>query len=503
MINYPSKIRQVLESNLPNRKKIELIEELQIRHARVSFHAYRRYMHPDNKSGWFQRDVADNLQQFYDEFVAGKRPKLVIEAPPQHGKSVQIVDFIAWLSGKLPDNKTIYTSFSERLGVRANLSMQRMMSTTRYKNVFPGTILPTRRQTHSENPKIRDRNLIEYAESLGSFRNTTVEGSITGESLDLGVIDDPMRGRKDANSITKRNSAWDWFTDDFFTRFSEHAGLLCILTRWHVDDPIGRLIEKNDDVKVLKYPALATDDAKLMKHDPRKSGSDEALFPEHKSTEFLLERKKTMASANWSALYQQSPYIAGGNIIKGSWFPRYTVLPKIKFRACYGDTAMKAKESNDFQVAECWGKGDDGRIYLIDLDRDKYEADELERRFPDFWHKQKGNKEQGRLRYFGIEDKASGTELIQRMRKKIRPAIPVKAIPRSVDKYTRVSDVLGYIESGYVVLPENAPWVHDFIKECEAFTSDDAHDYDDQIDPMCDAISDMLHQGRANAEDWL
>lgn len=502
MIDYDAKIRAVIASNLPNTRKLEFIDELQVRHARVSYWAFRRYMHPDNKIGWFQKDVADNLQQFFDDFVAGKRPKLVIEAPPQHGKSVQIVDFIAWLSGHLPNNKTIYTSFSERLGVRANLGMQRMMMSDKYKKVFPEFGIPMKNAVTVSAQKLRNREIIEFINGEGYFRNTTVEGSITGESLDLGVIDDPMRGRKDANSITKRNSSWDWFTDDFFTRFSENAGLLCILTRWHVDDPIGRLVEKNDDVKVLKYPALADAEAKLMPHDPRVPGSNEALFPEHKSTEFLLERKTTMASANWSALYQQSPYIAGGNIIRGDWFPRYTVVPKLKYRACYGDTAQKAKESNDFQVAECWGLGDDGRIYLTDLNRDKYEADELERRFPDFWNKQKADKN-GRLRYFGIEDKSSGTELIQRMKKKIRPAIPVKAIPRSVDKYTRVSDVLGYIESGYVVLPENAPWVYEFIKECEAFSADDSHDYDDQIDPMCDAISDMLHNGRPKQEDWL
>lgn len=501
-IDYRSKIDSVLASELDNAKKIELCNELRVRESRHSFSAFRRYIHPTNKPGWFQRDAENNLQTFYEELTGGKRPKLVIEAPPQHGKSVIIVDFIAWLSGKMPDNKTIYTSFSSRLGVRANLAIQRMMSTHKYNAIFPDVVLPKRADATNGPQKQRNRDMIEFNNSEGSFRNTTVEGSITGESLDLGVIDDPMRGRKDANSITKRNSAWDWFTDDFFTRFDERAGLICILTRWHVDDPIGRLIAKNPDIKVLKYPALASSDAKLMPHDPREQGSNEALFPEHKSREFLLERKLTMASANWSALYQQSPYIAGGNIIKGHWFPRYTVLPQMKYRACYGDTAVKAKESSDYQVAECWGLGVDGRIYLIDLDRDKYEADELEKRFPDFWNKQKHDKN-GRLRYFGIEDKMSGMELIQRMRKKIRPAIPVKAIPRNIDKYTRVSDILGYIESGFVVIPENAPWVYDFVKECEAFTADDAHDYDDQIDPMCDAISEMLDNNRATMSEWL
>lgn len=485
--------------HLTNAKKLEIIEELQTRHARVSFAAFRRLINPKNKIGWFQCDVEDNLQQFYDDLLAGTKPKLVIEAPPQHGKSVTVTDFIAWIMGKMPDNKTIYTSFSDRLGKRANLSIQRMLSSSKYKRVFPDTKLPTRRDTD----KTRDRTLIELVDKTGSFRNTTVEGSITGESLDLGVIDDPLRGRKDANSITKRNSAWDWFTDDFFTRFSEDAGLLCILTRWHVDDPIGRLVERNPNVTVLKYPALADDKADLMLHDPRAQGSNDALFPEHKSTAFLLERKRTMDPANFTALYQQSPYIAGGNLIKGAWFPRYQMLPKIRWSAVYGDTAQKAKQHNDYQCAEHWALGDDGRIYAVDMLHDKFEADELETRFPDFWRKAKARKDVGFCRYFAIEDKASGTELIQRMRKKIVPKIPVKAIPRNTDKYTRVSDVLGYIAAGYVVLPENAPWVHDFITECEAFTADDAHDHDDFIDPMVDAIIDMLDHNKPTLEEML
>lgn len=502
-MDYNVAIREVFRSDLSKAKKLELIEELRVRQARSDFYAFRRYIHPKNKDGWFQRDVAEQLQRFYDDLVAGERPKLVIEAPPQHGKSVQVVDFIAWLSGKLPDNKTIYTSFSDRLGVRANLSLQRMYNSERYQRIFPDFVIPGKRATAATGEvKLKNREIIEHVGADGFFRNTTVQGSITGESLDLGVIDDPIRGRKDANSVTVRNSAWDWFTDDFFTRFSEEAGLLCILTRWHVDDPIGRLIEKYPDVKVCKYPALADEKAQLMPHDPRVKGSNEPLFPEHKSLEFLLERKEIMPANNWTALYQQSPYIMGGGIIKGDYFGRYDVLPVLKWRAMFGDTAFKKKESSDYQVATCWGLGKDGFLYAIDMLRDKFEADELEKRFPEFWNKHR-NRDTGRLRYFGIEDKASGTELIQRMQKKIKPKIPVKAIPRSIDKYTRVSDVLGYIESGYVKLPEGAPWVHDFIAECEAFTADDAHDHDDQIDTMCDAISNMLHNGKASIAETL
>ncbi|MCO1498186.1 hypothetical protein M3M48_09175, partial [Limosilactobacillus reuteri] len=90
------------------------------------FLAFRKLINPKNKWGWWQEEVAQELQQFFDDLMAGKRPKLVIQAPPQHGKSVQVIDFIAWLAGKNPSLRTIYTSFSERLGVRANLRLQRL-----------------------------------------------------------------------------------------------------------------------------------------------------------------------------------------------------------------------------------------------------------------------------------------------------------------------------------------------------------------------------------------
>lgn len=447
------------------------------------------------KDGWWQREVAGHLEQFVRDLFAGLRPELVIEAPPQHGKSIQIIDLIAWIAGRNPELKTIYTSFSNRLGIRANLRLQRIYDSNVYQRIFTETRINKSNVVTISGSFLRNREQLEYVGCDGGFRNTTVGGSITGESLDLGILDDPIKGRKEANSITVRNTAWDWLNDDFFTRFSERAGFLSILTRWHVDDPIGRMKEKNPNLKILSYPAIAENG-----ENGREIG--EPLFPEHKSLDFLMLRKGRMATHSWLSLYQQRPTIIGGNIIRGDWFGRYRELPKMKYRAIFGDTAQKKNEANDYQVAECWGLGEDGRLYLIDIMREKFEAYELEVKFPDFWKKHKADRSSP-LRYFGIEDKSSGTELIQKMRKKITPRIPVKSIPRSTDKYTRVQDEAGFIEAGHVMLPESAPWVHDFIAECEAFTADDAHDYDDQIDPMCDAISLMLNASRPSLAEIL
>lgn len=445
--------------------------------ARRSFWHFRRYLHRKRamKWGWWQQEVAEVLQAFWDELSAGRRPKYVLQAPPQHGKSVQVVEFLAWVAGHDPDLRSIYASFSERLGVRANLMMQRIMDSARYRAVFPGVQLG--------GGAVRNRELLEYDGHGGYFRNTTVRGSITGEGLDLGIIDDPIKGREEAGSEAVRDKTWEWFTDDFFTRFADGAGMLAILTRWHVDDPIGRLIATVPGVKVFSYPAIATRD-----EPHRKAG--EALFPEHKSLEFLLERKAAMAASSWLSLYQQSPIVEGGEIIKGAWFGRYTVVPPLKTRMVYVDTAQKTAERNDYSVFECWGHGQDGRLYLLDLLRGKWEAPDLRRKAKDFWAKHVGMAGLPPVRRMKIEDKASGTGLIQDLKNVDR--IPVEGIPRTTDKLTRVMDVVGYIESGYVLLPAEAPWVADFVTECEAFTADDSHAHDDQIDPLCDAISDLL-----------
>lgn len=283
--------------------------------AKENFWVYRQYINPKLKISWFQKEIAYALMQFYHDYKSGKRPKLIIEAPPQHGKSVQVIEFISWLAGHDPDAKTIYTSFSERLGIRANLRLQRIFDSDKYKQVFT-TRLNTSNVVAISGQYLRNREILEYVNQDGYFRNTTIRGAITGESLDIGIIDDPLKGREEAQSHTIRDKTWDWLTDDFLTRFSDEAALLIIGTRWHIDDPIGRLRDLYKDLKVLSYKAIAEADEKN-----RKAG--EALFPSHKSIEFLLERKKLMSSLSWESLYQSNPIINTGTLFKQSYFKYY------------------------------------------------------------------------------------------------------------------------------------------------------------------------------------
>lgn len=292
-----------------SRRAAEAIIHAEAVGARRDFAAYRKMIRPGMKWNWFTQRISDELHEFYERMVSGERPKLAIMAPPQHGKSSVAEDFISWLAGKSPNLKTIFASYSEDLGVRTNLGVTRVMTSDRYRRIFATRI--------GLAGWVCNTNLVEYCSSTGSLRNTTVRGPINGMELHLGVIDDPMKGRAEANSETTRNATWDWFADDFGPRMAADSGMLWIMTRWHVDDPLGRVIERYPEVKILKFKAVATED-----EEHRSRG--EALFPEFKPLDFLLERKRVMSEASWEAEYQQEPFVVGGGM-----FPidRMSIIP--------------------------------------------------------------------------------------------------------------------------------------------------------------------------------
>lgn len=479
---------------------LELLEQLAVFESRDDFRAFRQYMRPDLKKGWWQQDAALYLIKWLADMLAGLRPILIIEAPPQHGKSWLVIDFIAWLMGAHPEWAILYGSVSKRLGLRANLAIQRMIDSPKYRRVFPGTRIMERNPRPDVVRKTRNSTLLELLDpAIGSFRNVTVNATIVGEGLDVGVIDDPLKGRKEANSAHMRDRTWDWFTDDFLSRFADFAGLIIILTRWHLDDPVGRLQEqlKADaeegparSLTVLRYPALAETNAKLMPHDPRQPGSGEALFPEHKSREFILKRKKLMRADSFESLYQQNPYIPGGDIFRTEWWRYYRggVTPKIVRRVIYGDTAQKIKQRHDYSVFQCWGLSNENQIFLLDQVRGKWESPDLKVQAIAFWNKHRAVIGSGPLIAFKVEDKVSGTGLIQDLRRAPH-SMPMIEIPRAVDKVLRANDVTPHIKAGHVHIPEDAPWVSQYLLEFSEFPNGKN---DDQVDPTIDAIADLL-----------
>lgn len=475
-------------SNLKNYSKKEILHQIQCEKSRQSLFHFTTHTKPDFVTGWFNQIIAQELQQFYQDVIDGKQPRLMIFAPPRSGKSELFSRrFPAWAFGKNPDLQIIACSYSADLASRMNRDVQRIMDDEIYHNIFPESSLNSKRISTLSGQALRNSEIFEIFGHSGAYRSAGVGGGITGMGADIAIIDDPVKDAKEANSQTVRDSIWDWYTTTLYTRLSPKSGVLLGMTRWHEDDLAGRLIKEmeqgGDQWRIISFPAIAEKDEAFRKEgDP--------LHPERFSLERLENIRKAVGVHTWNALYQQRPSSKGGGIIKGRWFGRYQTLPPIKLKAIYADTAQKTKQHNDYTVFLVAGKGDDGKVYLIDLIRGKWEAPELEQKLKDVWAKHQQDRSSGLLTKVNVEDKSSGTSLIQTIRRKTQ--IPINPIPVDSDKYTRVLGVQGYIESGYVVIPQSAHWINDFIDECEAFTATDSHKHDDQVDALVMAINDLI-----------
>jgi len=470
--------------------EIDALENFWIDKSRVNFLAYRRYIrYPHFLYNWFVIDLAKNLQQFYEDLINGKRPILLIQSPPQHGKSIAIYDFLSWISGRIPEIRSIYTTYSDMLGVRCNTYIQRTLDSEKYNKIFPETCIGKSSFASASHKAKRNSNLIEFLNSEGLatgglFRNTTTGGSITGESLDLGVIDDAVKGREQANSLSVSQKIWEWFNDDFSTRFSDKAGLLVIMTRWTVHDIIARMIEifkeTKQQYKLVNYEAIASID-----EDYRKEG--DPLFPELKSKVFLEGKKILMAQSSWESLYQGHPTVQGGNLIKDYWWKwwKTTDLPRIKYKFITADTAQKTKDKNDYSVFQCWGVGYDGNLYLLDKIRGKWESPDLRRIAIGFYNKHNIPRRQVGdpvLRKMYIEDKSSGSGLIQDLRRK---KVKVEEVPRDKDKVRRANDVSPEIELGKIYLNTDVNEIDNLTKEAREFPDGE---FDDDFDTCMTAI---------------
>lgn len=217
----------------------------------------------------------------------------------------------------------------------------------------------------------------------------------------------------------------------------------------------------------------------------------------------VLERERQSSERRSPTSYKRIWLGEAGNaddiIIDPQWFGYYDVLPPLQYRFMFVDTAQKDKEHNDYTVCGIFGMGVDGKLYVIDIFRHKIKAFELRNRVPAYWYQHEGCKHRlyvskeaqyGVLTLAHIEDAVSGTALIQEFEYTFK--IPVNPIIRTRDKYTRALDAQPYIESGLVMLDRNAPWLNDFLLECEAFNATGDYDHDDQVDVLVDAVTKML-----------
>lgn len=462
---------------------------------------------------WHHRLICDAI----DGVLDGTIENLLITVSPGSSKTeLVVINLIARGLAINPYARFLHLSGSDSLASLNSATARDLVRSDEYCAFWPHQI--------AEDADSKKRwNVVVDGKTAGGVYATALGGQVTGfraghmaEGFQGAIIiDDPLKP-EDAFSKVKVDAAnRKLLTTVKSRKANPKTPIVMIMQRLGENDPAGFVLKGNVGGKWthLRIPAVL--DEAFVKTLPLRYQSEVdrsqkapdgrfSYWPYKEPILNLLTMERgdgtdqtgaRISRHVFNSQYQQAPIAMGGNILKGEHFGRYKVLPKIKYRKIFADTAQKTKEHNDYSVFEEWGLGVDGKIYLIDMIRGKWEAPELEKRAIAFWSKCKERdvEQYGQLREIIVEDKSSGTGLVQKI--KLLNSIPIKPIERVKDKLTRLMDIHSYVEVGCCSVPEDAPFTNDFISECEAFTADDTHDFDDQVDCLVDAVNDMLSTG--------
>jgi predicted phage terminase large subunit-like protein len=380
------------------------------------------------------------------DIFAGRINRLIITMPPRHGKSELVSKYfpVFWL-GHRPDDWFVLTSYQADFAGEWGNKAKELFSIIG-KDYFNKT-------TKTRSGSAYRWYVKNYS---GGMKSTGVGGPLTGSGADLLLIDDPIKNDSEAMSLTYRNKIWDWFRATAYTRLSSKGAIVIMMTRWHHDDLVGRLLDSDEfgNWELLSLPAIAGE------NDPLGRMPGEALWPEKFDIDKLNDIKNVLGPFWFSALYQQEPIASEYQIFKTEWWQFYDEidLSNFEFIVQTWDTAHKEKQTNDFSVCATWGIKNKS-AYLINI---------LNKRlsFPDLEKMAVTQYNIFKPRIILIEDASSGQDLIPTLKQYTR--LPIKAVA-PVNKIIRAHRVTPLIEKGKIYLPKFASWLPEFINQHSQF----------------------------------
>lgn len=418
---------------------------------------------------WHNELVAAKLEAL----LRGEILRLIINVPPRSLKShAATVAFPAYVLGHHPSAEIICASYGQDLSDKHSMDCRAVMNSSWYQRLFRTRLSPHKRSVQ------------EFATTQSGFRlATSVGGVLTGRGADLIIIDDPLKP-DEALSETQRKAVNEWFDHTLYSRLNEKKDgrIVIIMQRLHEDDLVGHVLEQ-EDWDVVRLPAIAEEDETHVIQSPYRTRTvcrriGEVLHPEREPLHVLQQLRRTIGEYNFAGQYQQQPAPLGGGMVKAEWFKSYVPGEEpAKFDAVFQswDTANKSTELSDFSVCTTWGRKN-RKLYLLDVMRRRLDYPDLKRAVQD-------QANHHRPTNILIEDKASGTQLIQEL---IRAGVyGVTRYEPGTDKIMRLYSVTSMIENGFVYLPTEAGWRDAYLHELTVFPNGK---HDDQADSTSQAL---------------
>lgn len=348
--------------------------QLQLRRsARVKFSDFCRYISPDEPPAAHHELLCNAL----DDVVEGRCRRLMVFMPPGSAKSTySSVKFPSYFLGRFPNKSIICGSYGEGLATAFGRKVRNIVLSNNYNNLFNTTL--------SEDSRAKGEWETNHG---GSYFACGVGSGVTGRRASLGLIDDPVKGRKEADSELVRDETWDWYRSDFYSRLKPDSAQIIIQTRWHEDDLSGRILgegwngESGEfegfDGQIWRVICLP---AQARKNDILGRKEGEWLWTEYFHEQFWEETKKVQTAKdvrNWNALYQQVPQPDEGVFFKRDWFKRFNLGE---------EPPLSLFAASDYAVSD--GKGDftEHGIGGFDAENDLYFIDWWSgQTTPDYW----------------------------------------------------------------------------------------------------------------------
>lgn len=467
-------------------EKLELLRLLEERHrrrARNDLNAYCAYI---EIPGVPVDDDDPDCEQFYPDSVtpaehhrlinatlmeveAGLKNRVMFFMPPGSAKSTYgSVTFPTWFMGRRAGRNVISTSYGSTLAARFGRKCRAITRSRQFREIFGSELV-------ADNRAADDWALT----NASTYMAGGILAGITGNRADLLLIDDPLKGRQDADSPTIREKIWEEYRSSLRTRLKPRGAIVIIQTRWHEDDLSGRILpaDWNGESGWVtgrdgeRWYVLCLQAQCERADDPLGREIGEWLWTDWFSPAHWEQERRTQGSRNWDALYQQRPRPQEGGIFKEAWARRYGTPPANPTMIVQSvDTAFKPGQLNDPSVISTWAITGSG-YYLLHVWRERVPYPRLKRTALSL-------AERWAPDAVLIEDKASGQSLIQELRE-TSGAPPIVAIEPEGDKLTRANVVSPMWEAGMVHLPEQAEWLADYESEVFAFP---LAVHDDQVD---------------------
>lgn len=459
--------------------------------ARRNFWEFCKLLSPD-----FYKDdrphlkkICDSLQALYDGRIIKFEPdqewqiveikpteqhitckKLVLNLPPQHGKSRTLINFVTWMFGKNPSEKVITGSYNDSTAGDFSRYTRDGIDTKKatpedivYSDIFPKTRIK-KGNAGFEKWALEGNHF--------SYLGVGIGGSVTSKGGTVLIVDDPIKSAEDALNENNLERIWLWYTSTFLSRVSAEGGepleIVC-MTRWSDKDIVGRILS-NPKTKNDWYLL------KMIAYDEK---TDTMLCPAIFNRKRFFDLKEQTLPIIFNANYLQEPGSKTGVLFKPDELNRFDLkdLRKSEAEAILGyiDVMDDGTDSLSFPLAYIFK----GKVYITDV---VFTSENIDSTLPQCVSLLNMNKE---FSYVRVEANNQGGGFIRLLRQHIEPS-KVLSVKNTTNKNTRIIMNYGFIKNYFYFRNDYEPnsQYDKFMTQILAYMKDGSSKHDDAPDSI-------------------